>query len=168
MGELSMVNNKKFDIPEPGDRAPSFTLPGANGKKVKLADFAKCQAIVLYFYPKDLTSGCSQEAADFSKHYKKFQNLGAEVIGMSPDSPALHDKFVAKFKIPFPLASDESKEVLQKYGVWVEKSMYGRQYMGVLRTTLILSPKGKVLASWVKVKVPGHVEEVLSKLKELL
>lgn len=163
-----MQNDKKFNIPQPGDKAPSFSLPGAGGKKVKLADFSDCKAIVLYFYPKDMTSGCNQEAIDFSKAYPKFKKMGVEVIGMSPDSPNQHDKFVEKFKIPFPLASDESKEVLNKYGVWVEKSMYGRKYMGVLRTTLILSPKGKVLASWIKVKVPGHVQEVLKTVSELI
>jgi len=147
-------------MPAIGSKAPSFTLPGDSGKTLSLAGFAG-KKLVLYFYPKDDTSGCTAEAKDFNTLRADFQAAGTEIVGVSPDSPKSHDKFRDKYALAFPLASDESKAMLEAYGVWVEKSMYGRKYMGVERTTFLIGPDGTVLNIWNKVKVPGHAEEVL-------
>ena len=143
-----------------GETAPDFTLPRDGEGEVTLSEL-RGQPVVLYFYPKDDTSGCTKEACEFRAAYKDFQKLGAEIIGVSPDPVKKHDKFKAKYDLPFPLLSDEEKAVVSDYGIWVEKSMYGRKYMGVERSTYLIDPDGKVQAAWRKVKVPGHVEAVL-------
>lgn len=144
-----------------GDSAPAFALPGAGGKNVSLADFAG-KKVVLYFYPKDDTSGCTKEAIEFNALRDKFAKAKTVVVGMSPDSAKSHDKFREKYDLALPLAADESKATLAAYGVWVEKSMYGRKYMGVERSTFLIDAKGKISRIWRKVKVPGHAEEVLA------
>jgi len=149
-----------------GDKAPDFTLPVDGGGKVTLSKF-KGKPVVLYFYPKDDTSGCTAEACSFRDNLPKFGKIEAEVIGISRDSVASHDKFKQKYTLPFILASDESSEVCEKYGVWVEKSMYGRKYMGIERATFLIDAKGVIRKIWRKVKVPGHAEVVLEALKEL-
>lgn len=149
-----------------GDRAPVFDLPGAGGEKVSLGAF-RGKKVVLYFYPKDDTSGCTKEAIEFNALRDKFANAKTVVVGMSPDSAKSHDKFRAKYELALPLASDESKEALLAYGVWVEKSMYGRKYMGVERSTFLIDADGKIARIWRKVKVPGHAEEALAAAKAL-
>lgn len=147
-------------MPEPGDKAPLFELPDDAGKPLALAKL-KGHVAVLYFYPKDDTSGCTAEAKDFSNLSGEFAKAGIAVVGISPDSAASHAKFKAKYDLTVSLAADEDKTVAQAYGVWVEKSMYGRRYMGVERTTFLIDAKGKVVQVWRKVKVPGHAEAVL-------
>lgn len=147
-------------MPEPGDKAPLFELPDDAGKPLALAKL-KGHLAVLYFYPKDDTSGCTAEAKDFSNLSGEFAKAGIAVVGISPDSAASHAKFKAKYDLAVSLAADEDKTVAQAYGVWVEKSMYGRRYMGVERTTFLIDAKGKVVQVWRKVKVPGHAEAVL-------
>lgn len=142
-----------------GDAAPDFTLPTDNGGSVTLSELAG-RSVVLYFYPKDDTSGCTKEACDFRDAAPDFNAVNAIVIGVSPDNPKKHDAFKAKHGLPFKLASDEEKTTLEAYGVWVEKSMYGRKYMGVERSTFLIGPDGTLQAIWRKVKVPGHVEAV--------
>jgi len=149
-----------------GDPAPVFALPGAGGKQLSLSDFLG-KKVALYFYPKDDTSGCTKEAIEFNALKEKFAKAGAVVIGMSPDSAAKHDKFRAKYELSLPLASDEDKKTLHAYGVWVEKSMYGRKYMGVERSTFLIDKNGRIARIWRKVKVPGHAEEVFAATKEL-
>ena len=144
-----------------GDQAPDFDLPGAGGGAVRLADLMG-RKTVLYFYPKDDTSGCTLEAQGFNALGAAFAAADTIVIGISPDSVRSHDKFRAKYELSFPLASDETKAMLEAYGVWVEKSMYGRKYMGVERTTMLLDRTGRIVRIWPKVKVPGHAEEVLA------
>ena len=149
-----------------GDKAPDFSLPDHAGKTLTLRSFAG-KALVLYFYPKDDTSGCTAEAIDFHAQAKAFEKAGAAILGVSPDSPASHAKFKAKHDIGLPLASDEDKSVLEAYGVWVEKSMYGKKYMGVERTTVLIKPDGTIATIWNKVKVPGHAAAVLAAVKAL-
>ena len=151
---------------EIGAPAPAFTLPGAGGRETSLAGLAG-RKVVLYFYPKDDTSGCTQEAKEFSELKPGFSAAGAQVIGVSPDSPKSHDKFAGKYGLDLTLLSDEAKETLQTYGVWVEKSMYGRKYMGVERTTVLIDAQGRVARVWSKVKVPGHAAEVLEAVRAL-
>lgn len=152
-------------MPETGKKAPPFSVFDSNGVKVSLNDF-KGRKVVLYFYPKDNTSGCTKEACDFRDFFPDFKKLKAAVIGISPDSVESHKKFVQKLNLPFILLSDEKKEVVQKYGVWKEKSMYGKKYMGVERTTFVINEKGKIVKIFPKVKVDGHVEEVIRSLKD--
>lgn len=147
-----------------GKSAPDFSLSDSNGNKVSLNDFHG-KKVILYFYPKDMTSGCTQEACDFRDQFPNFKKLKAVVIGISPDSAASHKKFEDKYELPFILLSDDKKQVVKKYGVWKEKSMYGKKYMGVERTTFIIDEEGKILKIFPKVKVNGHVEEVLQVLK---
>jgi peroxiredoxin Q/BCP len=149
-----------------GDEAPNFALPTDGDSKISLKDF-KGKPVVLYFYPKDDTSGCTAEACAFRDQLPDFAKLKAAVIGVSRDSAASHDKFKTKYKLPFPLASDEDGKVCEAYGVWVEKSMYGRKYMGIERSTFLIDGKGILRGVWRKVKVPGHVEEVLEAAKAL-
>jgi thioredoxin-dependent peroxiredoxin len=149
-----------------GMAAPAFTLPGDGGKSRTLADYAG-RKLVLYFYPKDDTSGCTQEAKDFNALRDDFNKAGTAIMGVSPDSVASHGKFKKKYELGIELASDESKEMLMAYGVWAKKSMYGRKYMGVERTTFLIDAKGKIARVWNKVKVPGHAEEVLAAAKGL-
>lgn len=150
---------------EEGKKAPAFSLPNADGKKVALKDF-KGRKVVLYFYPKDMTSGCTQEACDFRDAQPDFSKIDAVVLGVSPDPVKSHRKFADKHELPFEILSDENKEVVEKYGVWKEKSMYGRKYMGVERTTFVIDENGKIIKIFPKVKVKGHVEEVLQAIKE--
>jgi peroxiredoxin Q/BCP len=135
-----------------------------NGEKISLKSF-RGKKVVLYFYPKDMTSGCTQEACDFRDALPDFKKIKAEVIGISIDSQASHRKFRDKYDLPFILLSDENKEVVQKYGVWKEKSMYGRKYMGIERTTFIIDEEGKIQNIIPKVKVAGHIEEVKKAIK---
>jgi len=147
-----------------GDKAPDFTLPTDGGGKVTLSKL-KGKKVVLYFYPKDDTSGCTAEACGFRDTFPNFRRLDATVIGISRDSVASHDKFKTKYKLPFLLASDEDGKVCEKYGVWVQKSMYGRKYMGIERSTFLVDEKGIIEKVWRKVKVTGHVDEVLAAAK---
>lgn len=149
---------------EEGKKAPQFTLISGDNKKVALKDFLG-KKVVLYFYPKDNTSGCTTEACDFRDTHPNFKKVNAVVLGVSPDSIESHQKFSEKLELPFQLLSDPDKKVLEKYGVWKEKSMYGRKYMGVERTTFIIDEKGKIQKIFPKVKVKGHVEKVLEELK---
>jgi thioredoxin-dependent peroxiredoxin len=149
-----------------GGAAPIFTLPGAGSESLSLADF-RGKKLVLYFYPKDDTSGCTKEAIEFNALREEFAKAGTTILGMSPDSPKKHDKFREKYELSISLAADEAKETLAAYGVWVEKSMYGRKYMGVERTTFLIGPDGKIAKIWRKVKVPGHAEAVLAAAKAL-
>lgn len=149
-----------------GDKAPSFTLSSDEGKTVRLSQF-KGKPVVVFFYPRDNTSGCTREAVDFSAKLDAFKQAGAEVIGISPDSVKSHEKFRTKHELTVTLLSDEDKQILEAYGVWVEKSMYGRKYMGVERSTFIIGKNGKIVRSWRKVKVPGHADEVLAAVQEL-
>ena len=147
-----------MDLKE-GDLAPDFTLPTDTGE-VSLAAL-KGKQVALYFYPKDDTSGCTVEAQDFTKHLKDFAKAGVEVVGVSKDSAKKHGKFRAKYDLAHTLGSDETGEMLERYGVWVEKSMYGRKYMGIERATFLIGPDGRIKRIWHKVKVSGHAEEVL-------
>ena len=149
-----------------GKTAPDFELPADDGKPVKLSKL-KGHAVVLYFYPKDDTSGCTTEAKDFTTLMDQFKAAGAEVIGISPDSVSSHQKFTKKHALGVKLAADEDQAVANAYGVWVEKSMYGRKYMGVERSTFLIDKAGKVSQIWNKVKVPGHAEAVLAAVKAL-
>lgn len=149
-----------------GDPAPDFTLPTDGGGTVSLTAL-KGKTVILYFYPKDDTSGCTAEACGFRDSVRDFSKSGAVVIGVSKDSPASHDKFKKKHELPFTLGSDEDAAVAKRYGAWVEKSMYGRKYMGMDRSTFLIDGKGVIRGLWRKVKVPGHVAEVLKAAKEL-
>ncbi len=151
---------------EMGDKAPDFTVPTEGGGKLALSKL-RGRKVVLYFYPKDDTTGCTAEACGFRDSLPKFGKVDAEVIGISRDSVASHDKFKKKYELPFALAADEGGEVCERYGVWVEKSMYGRKYMGIERATFLVDEKGMVRGVWRKVKVPGHVEAVLAAAKAL-
>ncbi|MCE4224711.1 peroxiredoxin [Methylobacterium sp. C25] len=151
---------------EQGQKAPDFSLPGAGGETIALSGLTG-RKVVLYFYPKDDTSGCTLEAQGFNALGDAFEKAGATVVGVSPDSVKSHDKFRAKYGLTFPLASDEAKGMLEAYGVWVEKSMYGRKYMGVERTTVLIDGQGKIARIWPKVKVPGHADEVLEATRAL-
>ncbi|HML27593.1 MAG TPA: thioredoxin-dependent thiol peroxidase, partial [Hyphomicrobium sp.] len=146
---------------EDGKKAPDFTLADDTGEKVRLSKL-KGRPVVVYFYPKDDTSGCTREAKDFTCLADEFAAAGAELLGISPDSPASHQKFKSKHELSIRLLADEQKEAANAYGVWVEKSMYGRKYMGIDRSTFLIDRNGKVVKSWHKVKVPGHAEEVLA------
>lgn len=146
-----------------GMKAPEFALPRDGGETVTNSDFSG-RKIVLFFYPKDDTSGCTAEAIAFTQLREKFSDAGAVVLGMSPDSVKKHEKFIAKHDLNVALASDEDKSTLDAYGVWVEKSMYGRKYMGVERSTFLIDEQGCIEKIWRKVKVPGHAEEVLESI----
>ncbi len=152
--------------PQEGDKAPAFSLPADGGETLSLAGF-KGQTVVLYFYPKDDTTGCTKEAIDFSAAAKRFKAAGAVIVGVSKDSPKSHDKFKAKHKLTVHLASDEEIKTAQDYGVWVEKSLYGRKYMGMERATFLIDAKGVIRKIWRKVTVPGHAEAVLEAIKAL-
>ncbi len=149
---------------ETGDKAPAFVLPRDGGETISLEQHIG-RKVVLFFYPKDDTSGCTAEAIAFSGLKQLFKDSGATIIGMSPDSAGKHDKFISKHDLTVALASDEDKSTLEAYGVWVEKSMYGRKYMGVERSTFLVSEDGTILKIWRKVKVPGHAEEVLEAVR---
>lgn len=149
-----------------GEKAPDFKLPDETGATVQLSKL-KGRPVVVYFYPKDDTSGCTQEAKDFSCLAEEFVEAGAEIIGISPDSTASHQKFKTKHGLSLHLLADEQKVAAEAYGVWTEKSMYGKKYMGVERSTFLIDKSGKLINSWRKVKVPGHAEEVLAAVRSL-
>jgi peroxiredoxin Q/BCP len=144
-----------------GDRAPDFTLPTGEGKKLSLRSL-RGKNVILYFYPKDNTSGCTKEACSFRDNFEAIKRKGAVIVGVSTDSPESHSRFAAQYDLPFVLASDERKELVKKYGVWKKKSMYGRVYMGTQRTTFVIDEKGVISNIFPKVKVEGHTEELLS------
>jgi len=149
-----------------GTKAPAFTA-ATDGNGTFALSQAKGSWLVLYFYPKDDTSGCTAEACGFRDNMKVLTSLGVSVLGVSPDSPKKHDAFKTKYDLNFALVSDEDHAVCEAYDTWKEKSMYGRKYMGVERTTYIIDPKGKIAATFAKVSVPGHVDAVIARLKEL-
>lgn len=146
-----------------GDKAPDFKLLSDSGKEVSLKKL-KGHKVILYFYPKDDTSGCTKEACDFRDNIKVFEKKETVVIGVSKDSVESHKKFKSKYELPFTLLSDESAKMLGDYGVWKEKSMYGRKYMGIERTTILIDEKGKIKEIWNNVKVPGHITDILNKI----
>jgi peroxiredoxin Q/BCP len=149
-----------------GDRAPDFDLPTDSGGRARLKDF-RGRKLVVYFYPADDTSGCTLEAIDFTKAAKDFAKAETSVVGISPDSADSHDRFKAKHDLAVALAADPEKSAINAYGVWVEKNMYGRKYMGVERATFLIGRDGRVARAWRKVKVKGHVEEVLAAAEAL-
>ena len=153
-------------LPAEGSRAPAFSLPGSTGKTVKLSEL-KGGAVVLYFYPKDDTSGCTLEAQEFRDLDKEFKNAKTAVLGVSPDSVESHCKFIEKQKLSFELLADVNHAVAEKYGVWGEKSMYGRKYMGIFRTTFLIDKAGKIAKVWANVKPSRHAAEVLAAAKTL-
>lgn len=154
-------------IPQQGHKAPDFDLPSSEGKNIALKDFRGKKNVVVYFYPKDDTPGCTVEACGFRDRIKDIEKHDAVVLGVSPDSVDAHGKFIKKFKLSFPLLADTEKAMCRDYGVWVEKSMYGRKYMGVARTTFVIDKEGKVSRVFEKVKPEGHNEEVIDALKSL-
>jgi thioredoxin-dependent peroxiredoxin len=145
--------------------APNFKIPSSNNEEFELKK-NRNNFLIIYFYPRDNTPGCTNEAKDFSQLYKEFKKLNCEILGISKDSIESHKKFITKFKIPFQLLSDEKIVALKKYRAWGEKSMYGKKFMGIKRTTVLISPKGKIIKIWNNVKVKEHAKEVLSCLKE--
>ncbi|MHA1347079.1 MAG: thioredoxin-dependent thiol peroxidase [Candidatus Heimdallarchaeaceae archaeon] len=149
-----------------GDLAPQFCLPNEENISVCIEEF-KGKWIVLYFYPKDNTPGCTTEACDFTASFDDFSNINATIIGISPDSPERHQKFIKKHVLKHVLLSDIEREVLQLYGAWREKSMYGKSFLGVIRSTFLIDPEGKIAKIWPKVKVKGHADEVKGILESL-
>ena len=154
------------DDPMLGQKLPAFDLPTDGDGRASPADFAG-KTLVLYLYPKDDTSGCTKESIGFSEKYQEFQAAGAEIVGLSKDSVKSHDKFKAKYDFPFPLLADEDSSLIGALGSWVEKSMYGRKYMGTDRSTFLVDADGVIRRVWRKVKVPGHVDEVLAAVKAM-
>ncbi|MBY8975788.1 thioredoxin-dependent thiol peroxidase [Rhodobacteraceae bacterium NNCM2] len=152
--------------PEIGKQAPGFTLPANGGQTISLSDYAG-KPVVLYFYPKDDTPGCTKEAIGFTEMVEEFAAAGAVVIGASKDPVAKHDKFIAKHDLKIALVSDEDGDLCESYGVWVEKNMYGKKYMGIERSTFVIDGEGVLAKEWRKVKVPGHVESVLEFVRSL-
>jgi thioredoxin-dependent peroxiredoxin len=170
-GKLGHISADRKETPmaqnlKEGGKAPAFKLPTDNDGEVSLKELAG-KTVVLYFYPKDDTSGCTKEAIGFTEKAKEFARAGAVVIGVSKDSPAKHDRFKQKHRLDLVLASDEDGTVIERYGAWVEKSLYGRKYMGVDRSTILIDKAGVIRQIWRKVKVPGHVEAVLAAAKAL-
>lgn len=151
---------------EPGSKPPAFALEMENGERLSLKDL-KGKKVVLYFYPKDDTPGCTKEAVAFTGALAKFKRAGAVIIGVSKDSAAKHQKFIAKHNLKIRLGADEDGKVVEKFGVWVEKNMYGRKYMGIERATFLIDEKGVLRRVWRKVKVAGHTDEVLEAVKAL-
>ncbi len=155
-------------MPQVGEKAPSFELPAyPTGKKLKLSQFRGKQNVVLYFYPRDDTPGCTTEACNFRDHYEDLESDDTVVLGVSADTLASHEKFAKKFELPFPLLSDEAHETSQKYGVWVEKNMYGKKSWGIQRATFLIDKSGTIVRVWPKVKVDGHIDEVKEAISEL-
>lgn len=152
-------------IPQAGKKAPAFTLVNEDGEKVTLSSL-KGKSVVLYFYPKDDTSGCTVEALEFRDAAEDFEKAGAVILGVSPDNEASHCKFRKKFELNFSLLCDTDHKVAEKYGVWVEKSMYGKKYMGIQRATFLIDAEGKLAQVWPKVTPKGHAAEVLAALKK--
>ena len=158
-----MATKTKLEI---GSKAPAFTLPDQDDNNRKLSDFAG-QWVVLYFYPKDNTPGCTTEACEFTDGIEAFDKLNATVLGVSPDSTSSHRKFIAKHKLSVALLSDSDRKVMDKYGAYGVKKMYGKETMGVIRSTFLIDPKGKIAHSWTNVRAAGHAEKVREKLSEL-
>jgi len=156
-----------MSTPKEGSKAPDFDLPASNGGNIALKDLHS-RNIVIYFYPKDDTPGCTVEACGLRDSFRELQKLNVAVLGVSPDSLKSHEKFIKKFKLPFILLADEDKKMCQDYGVWVEKSMYGRKYMGVARTTFIIDKRGIIAKVFENVKPEGHNQEVIASLKALI
>jgi peroxiredoxin Q/BCP len=152
--------------PGPGDKAPAFALPRDGGETISLKDF-KGRNLVLYFYPKADTSGCTREAMDFSRLRAAFAKAETDILGVSADPVKALDRFRTKHKLTIALASDETRTMLEAYGAWGEKSMYGRKYLGIFRKTFLIDAKGRIAHIWPKVRVPGHAEEVLAAAKAL-
>lgn len=150
-----------------GDKAPEFDTPSSTKKNISLKSY-KGQNVVLYFYPKDDTPGCTVQACGFRDSFKDIEKLNAVILGVSPDGYNSHEKFIKKFKLPFILLSDEDKKICQDYGVWQEKSMYGRKYFGVARTTFIIGKDGKIAKIFEKVKPEGHNKEVIEALQQII
>lgn len=154
-----------MNVLQKGEPVPDFTLPGSNGKDVSLHDY-RGQKVVLYFYPSDMTPTCTQQACDFRDYSSQISKTGAEIIGISPDPISSHGKFIDKYTLPFLLLADEEKEVCSLYGVWKLKKMYGREYMGVERSTFLIDENGNLIEEWRKVRIKGHVEAVLNRILE--
>ncbi|WKA55843.1 thioredoxin-dependent thiol peroxidase [Planococcus shixiaomingii] len=150
-----------------GMQAPEFTLENEAGETVALKDFAGEKYVVLYFYPKDMTPGCTTQACDFRDAQSDFSELNAVILGVSADSADQHNKFIEKHGLPFSLLVDESHKVSEDYGVWIEKNMYGKKFMGIERSTFLIDPTGTIIKEWRKVKVADHIKEVLDTLKAL-
>ena len=150
-------------IPKVGDLAPDFTAPTDGGGSIRLEDL-RGQQVVLYFYPKDNTPGCTTESCEFRDAHAEFEAKNAVILGISPDGVKSHDKFKGKFELPFTLVSDEDHQIAESYGAWQEKSMYGRKYMGIQRSTFVIDREGKITDVYAKVKVKGHVADVLTKV----
>ena len=153
-------------MPVPGDTAPDFTLPATGDREVTLSAL-KGQPVVLFFYPRDDTSGCTKENEDFTRLLPDFEAAGVQVFGLSKDSLASHDKFMAKKSLDVPLLSDEDSDVCEKYDVWTEKKMYGKTFMGIERATYLIDAEGRIAEVWRKVKVPGHADAVLERARAL-
>lgn len=149
-----------------GQAAPDFTLPASNGKDVSLRDF-RGRKLVIYFYPQDNTPTCTTQSCDFRDFNGKFAELGAEVIGISPDDLKSHDKFITKFELPFLLLSDPEHQVAELFGVWNLKKLYGREYMGIVRSTFLIDEEGRIAQEWRNIKIKNHVQKVLDAVKEL-
>ncbi len=154
-------------LPAIGRKAPAFTLPASTGGKIKLSDYAGKSNVILYFYPKDNTPGCTQEACDFRDNIARLNQADTVVLGISTDSLTSHEKFSGKFELSFPLLADEDHAVAEKYGVWGEKKNYGRTYMGLHRSTFLIGKDGKIKAVWPNVKVKGHVDAVAEQVAAL-
>ncbi|MFP3884630.1 thioredoxin-dependent thiol peroxidase [Priestia filamentosa] len=148
-----------------GEKAPEFSLPSNTGEEVKLSDF-EGKFVVLYFYPKDMTPGCTTEACDFRDQHESFKELDAVILGISPDPVARHQKFIDKHDLPFLLLADEEHKVAELYNVWKLKKNFGKEYMGIERSTFVINKEGELLKEWRKVRVEGHVEEALQFIKE--
>lgn len=150
-----------------GQKAPQFSLLNEQGETVSLQDYANKKHVVLYFYPKDSTPGCTTQACDFRDRHEEFEDLNAVILGVSPDGEKSHQKFIEKHGLPFSLLIDDEHEVAEKYGVWKLKKMFGREYMGIERSTFLINPEGEVVKEWRKVRVKGHIDDALETLKEL-
>jgi len=151
-----------------GLQAPDFTLKNEAGEDVSLRDFAGNKYVLLYFYPKDATPGCTTEACDFRDAHDDFSSLNAVILGVSPDNEKAHTKFIEKHGLPFSLLIDDNHSVSESYGVWILKKMYGKEFMGIERASFLIDPTGTVIKEWRKVKVKGHVEEALQALRDIV
>ncbi|WP_418040323.1 thioredoxin-dependent thiol peroxidase [Paenibacillus xylanilyticus] len=149
-----------------GSLAPDFELPSSTGETVKLSDY-RGQRVLIYFYPKDMTSSCTQQACDFRDRHEEFKGLNTVILGISTDPMSRHDKFIAKYGLPFTLLSDEEHQVAEQYGVWQLKKLYGKEYMGIVRSTFLINEEGKLVKEWSKVRVKGHIESALETVKSL-
>ncbi|MBD0382295.1 thioredoxin-dependent thiol peroxidase [Paenibacillus sedimenti] len=148
-------------------KAPDFALHASSGERVSLKDY-RGKKVVIYFYPQDDTPTCTQESCDFRDYNGKFAELGVEVLGISPDDLKSHDKFIAKYELPFLLLSDPDHKVAEKYGVWALKKLYGREYMGIVRSTFLIDEKGRIVKEWSNIRVKNHVQSVLDAVKEMV